>query len=160
MHVTVLIRHLHQQLQTEYYIEKQGHKPLEQQFHSYLGTCKINYLLHGMKLKNDMFIDIIKQRCSYILHIFIPDKVFKFLNWNVKHFEAALSSSSRWRWQQQLHSKKPSLQVSSGIYSLIEKEKCVIFLHCRMPIAYTFIWVISTPTVQYNTTLVRYAHFI
>ena len=29
-----------------------------------------------------------------------------------------------------------------------------------MPIVYTFIWVISTPTVPYNTPLVWYVHFV
>ena len=56
MHVTVLIKHLQYVLQIEYYIKNKGTNHLEQQFCSSLGTCKINYRLLWMKLKNDMFI--------------------------------------------------------------------------------------------------------
>ena len=46
-----------------------------------------------MKLKNDMLI------CMYIinkavLNKFIPDKLFKFLNWNVEHLEAAVAAAA------------------------------------------------------------------
>ena len=99
------------------------------------------------------FIDIIKQSCTS--QIYPIDKLFKYLNWNVEHLEAAAAAAAE-AAASQLHSKKPYLQVSSGISSIIEKE-CV---HCKMPMSYTFIRVISTPTVPYNTPLVWYVHFV
>ena len=55
MHVTILIKHLHY----EYYIDTKATNLAEQQFRSDLGACIINYRLHGMKLKNHMFVCVL-----------------------------------------------------------------------------------------------------
>ena len=40
-----------------------------------------------MKLKNDMFICLLISQNNGVLHKFIPDKLLKFLNWNVERLE-------------------------------------------------------------------------
>ena len=45
-----------------------------------------------MKLKNDLFICLLLSEIKGVLHKFIPDKLFMFLNWNVKHLEAAAAT--------------------------------------------------------------------